>query len=100
MTYNLIGFRSDNKFWKLSKKKIDRIVSISMWDTGRNPFFFIELEKVPANYEILLLGNWRTQEYYDLFVKSLPENSQIKLKTNISEKDYRKRERIVSFSTR
>ena len=71
----------------VTEKKIDRIVSISMWDTGRNPFFFIELEKVPANYEILLLGNWRTQEYYDLFVKSLPENSQIKLKTNISEKE-------------
>lgn len=67
------------------KNKIQRIVSISMWDTGRNPFFFIELEKVLADYEILLLGNWRTEEYYDLFTRSLPENTRIKVKTNISE---------------
>ena len=71
----------------VAEKKIDRIVSTSMWDAGRNPFFFIELEKVLPNYEIVLLGNWRTRDYYDLFVKSLPENSKIKTKTNISEKD-------------
>ena len=71
------------------EKKANRIVSASMWDSGRNPFFFIELEKVLDNYEILLLGNWRNQEYYDLFMKSLPENSRIKIKTNISEDEKR-----------
>ena len=69
------------------KNKIQRIVSISMWDTGRNPFFFIELEKVLTDYEILLLGNWRNEEYYDLFTRSLPENTRIKVKTNISEEE-------------
>lgn len=70
-------------------KKIDRIVSVSMWDTGRNPFFFIELEKALINYEILLLGNWRTQNYYDLFTKSFPKNTRIVVKTNISEEEKR-----------
>ena len=71
------------------ENKANRIVSVSMWDSGRNPFFFIELEKVLDNYEILLLGNWRNQEYYDLFMRSLPKNTRIKIKTNISEDEKR-----------
>ena len=69
--------------------KVNRIVSVSMWDPGRNPFFFIELEKVLSNYEILLLGNWRNQEYYDFFTRSLPKKTRIKTKTNISESEKR-----------
>ena len=72
------------------EKKANRIVSVSMWDSGRNPFFFIELEKVLDNYEFLLLGNWRNQEYYALFMRSLPENTRIKIKTNVSEDEKRK----------
>ena len=71
------------------EKRANRIVSVSMWDSGRNPFFFIELEKVLDNYEILLLGNWRNQQYYDLFMRSLPKNTRIKIKTNISENEKR-----------
>lgn len=67
--------------------KINRIVSVSMWDSGRDPFFFIKLEKVLCNYEILLLGNWRSREYYDFFKRSLPENTRIKIKINISERE-------------
>ena len=55
------------------ENKVPRIVSISMWDPGRDPFFFIELEKLLDSYEILLLGNWRDRGYYDLFMKSLPD---------------------------
>lgn len=69
------------------ENKANRIVSVSMWDSGRNPFFFMELENVLDNYEILILGNWRNQNYYDLFMRSLPENTRIKVKTNISEEE-------------
>ena len=49
--------------------------------------YIIELEKFLDNYEILLLGNWRNQEYYDLFMRSLPENTRVMTKTNISEEE-------------
>jgi glycosyltransferase involved in cell wall biosynthesis len=62
-----------------------RIVSISMWDGGRNPFFFIELEKLVKDYDILLLGNWRNKEYYSKFVSSLPKGTHIATKSNLSE---------------
>lgn len=67
--------------------KKNRICSISMWDEGRNPYFFIELEKFLKGYEIFLLGNRRNNEYYNNFKKSLPENSNIKIITNVSESD-------------
>jgi glycosyltransferase involved in cell wall biosynthesis len=67
------------------KDRVHRVVSVSMWDIGRNPFFYIDLEKVLPNYEILLLGNWRSQEYYDLFTRSLPKDTNIRIERNISE---------------
>ena len=67
--------------------KKDRIISISMWDKGRNPFFFIELGKMIKEYEIMLLGNWRDQEYYNLFISSIPDNSNMVVKTNVSESE-------------
>lgn len=51
--------------------------------------FFIDLEKVLSNYEIFLLGNWRSQEYYDLFTRSIPKDTKIRVKTNISEEEKR-----------
>jgi len=68
-------------------QKLNRIVSVSMWDKGRNPFFFIELEKYIEDYEILLLGNWRDNDYYESFRKSIPGNSKISIKMNISESE-------------
>ena len=65
--------------------KLNRIVSVSMWDIGRNPFFFIQLEKYLDDYEILLLGNWRDNDYYESFIKSIPNDSKIRIKTNVSE---------------
>ena len=56
---------------------------------GKKSIFFIELERVLDNYEILLLGNQRNQDFYDLFMRSLPENIRIKIKTNISEDEKR-----------
>ena len=65
--------------------KLNRIVSVSMWDIGRNPFFFLQLDKYLDDYEILLLGNWRDNDYYESFIRSIPKNSKIRIKTNISE---------------
>ena len=63
------------------------IITISMWDEGRNPFFFIDLEKLIPDYQILILGNWRTDEFYNRFMKAIPENSKIKIITNVSENE-------------
>lgn len=68
-------------------RRRNRIVSISMWDEGRNPFFFIELEKLLDDFEIVILGNWRTSEFYNKFVKTLPINSRINVMTNVSENE-------------
>ena len=61
------------------------IVSVSMWDEPRNPYFFIELEKYLPDYKIILLGNWRDENFFKKFESDLPPESNISTMRGISE---------------
>jgi glycosyltransferase involved in cell wall biosynthesis len=91
-----------HQFIKFEIKK-NLLISVSMWDKGRNPQIYIELMKQVPNYILHMVGNWREEQNYLEFMKKLDNSGlrdRIIVLRNINERELNKEYRDAKFSIR